>query len=124
VSHSYTLPASYIITLTVIDDRGGVASTTKTLVVNGPAAPVAVFTITPNTATAATTFAFTAAASTVGTGATIDTYVWDFGDGDVAQFATPATTHKYAAPGTYIVTLTIIDSLGRTSIKTATLLVT
>jgi PKD repeat protein len=123
VNHKYTLPGTYNVTLTVRDSRGAVHSTAKALIVSGPAAPVAQFTVTPSTATFATTFAFSAAASTVGAGATIDRYLWDFGDGETADGIVPAKTHKYNAPGTYIVTLTITDSLQRTAIRTAPLVV-
>ena len=44
------------------------------------------------------------------------TYVWDFGDGNTANGTgvqplppNPATTHAYAGPGTYTVTLTLTD---------------
>jgi PKD repeat protein len=50
-------------------------------------------------------------------------YTWDFGDGSPA--ATGVTTsHPYAAPGTYTVVLTIVDSEGETATATATVPVT
>ena len=41
-------------------------------------------------------------------------YAWAFGDGETSTQG-PTTTHTYAAPGTYKVTLAVSDSMGRTS---------
>jgi PKD repeat protein len=48
--------------------------------------------------------------------------VWDFGDGNSETTTGPTTSHSYAA-GSYIVRLTVTDSLGRTSTVTQTLTV-
>jgi N-acetylmuramoyl-L-alanine amidase/PKD repeat protein len=44
---------------------------------------------------------------------TITEYLWDFGDGTTANVVKPA--HKYAAKGTYNVTLTVKDAFGKAS---------
>jgi PKD repeat protein len=49
---------------------------------------------------------------------TIDTYEWDFGDGNSASGVTP--THTYAQNGTYTVTLTVTDNDGATDTSTTT----
>lgn len=43
-------------------------------------------------------------------------YLWDFGDGSTSTAQHP--THRYEAPGTYTVTLTVTDSSGQTSTAT------
>ncbi|WP_125775624.1 PKD domain-containing protein [Antribacter gilvus] len=45
-------------------------------------------------------------------------YAWDFGDGGTSTEASP--THTYAGPGTYPVTLTVTDAVGRTATTTLT----
>jgi PKD repeat protein len=125
VSHKYTLPGSYTITLTVTDGSGGVSSSNRSLTVSGPVAPIAQFTVTPSSPVRNTAATFNATSSTVGTGATITQYAWDFGDGGaVVTTSTPAVTKTYTSAGTFIVTLTITDSLGRTSSRTSTVTVT
>jgi len=40
------------------------------------------------------------------------TWIWDFGDGTTSNLQDPS--HTYTAPGTYTVSLTVIDELGNT----------
>ena len=51
-------------------------------------------------------------------GAPITTWFWDFGDGTTSPAQHPA--HVYAAPGTYVVSLTVTDGAGRSSTTTST----
>ena len=46
-------------------------------------------------------------------GATVDTYAWDFGDGNSDTIADP--TNVYAGAGTYTVTVTVTDTRGYTT---------
>jgi DNA-binding beta-propeller fold protein YncE len=39
-------------------------------------------------------------------------YAWDFGDGTTAPDGGPQPAHDFAAPGTYVVTLTVTDDAG------------
>ena len=43
----------------------------------------------------------------------IESYRWDFGDGEVSSEASP--THVYAAPGNYVVTLSVKGTGGAVS---------
>jgi DNA-binding beta-propeller fold protein YncE len=72
-------------------------------------APAAAFTATPATAGFATTFSAAGSSSPVGS---IVAYHWSFGDGQTATTSAPATTHTYASPNTYNVTLVVTNSQG------------
>jgi PKD repeat protein len=117
-SHTYGADGTYIVTLTVTDDAGAVASvsqevTVAAVVTNQP--PVASF--TSNCTDLTCTFT-----STSTDDGTIVSYAWDFGDGGTAAVAT--ATHIYAAAGTYSVTLTVTDDLAATGTITQDVTVT
>ena len=129
VTKSYGRPDSYTVTLTVTDSRGGVGSTKQSLTINGPAPPQARLTITPASAVGGTTLAFNAGGTTVGIGATIERYVWEFGDGTTATTTAPVTSKAYPVVPmeslggrqiNYPVVVTVIDNFGRSSVAAAT----
>lgn len=47
--------------------------------------------------------------------------VWDFGDGVILEGVSPV--HRYSTPGTYTVTVTVVDEHGNTSMKTLTVMI-
>ncbi|MES2386429.1 MAG: PKD domain-containing protein [Bacteroidota bacterium] len=55
--------------------------------------------------TGAHTFTYTASSP-------VDSLIWDFGDGETAHVTGYETTHTYAAPGFYNVSLTAVNSIG------------
>ena len=73
-------------------------------------APVAAFTSSPAAATPGSSVSFNASGST-DSGASIEDYSWDFGDGTTADsHGTPTDTHSYIKAGTYNVTLIVTNS--------------
>jgi hypothetical protein len=72
-----------------------------------PDLPVAMFTGTPSNLVVA----FDGSASTSDVDVPLVGWEWDFGDGDAGTGAT--TSHAYLHSGTYVVTLTVRDQLGR-----------
>jgi PKD repeat protein len=112
VSHDYEAAGTYEVSLTVTDNRGGVATVTKSLAVTAPnAAPSASF--TAETADLRATFDATASADPDGT---IASYAWNFGDQATATGAT--TDHTYREAGDYLVSLTVTDNRGGTATTT------
>ena len=77
-----------------------------------PSPPVEMQTVVFNAGACATS------ASTDCTRGSIVGYSWDFGDGGTATGAT--TTHQFGTAGTYAVTLTVTDALGRAVSATKT----
>lgn len=84
---------------------------TPTGVINPPTTGLTPrFVATPATPTDHQTVIFDASASTTTSGSIVS-YRWDFGDGDTASGIT--AQHAFDEPGTFIVTLTVTDSIGR-----------
>jgi PKD repeat protein len=59
-----------------------------------------------------------------GSQGTITKYLWDFGDGNTASTKTPTTSYTYSKVGSYVVTLTVVDSSGNTDSVAQTVTVT
>jgi PKD repeat protein len=99
--HIYTTPGEYTVTLTVTG-LGGVQDTEvkENLISVQFPAPVADFSADPTGGTAPVDINFI----NLSTGE-IDTYFWDFGDGNTSPEQNPV--HTYNEAGTYTVTLTV-----------------
>lgn len=110
-SHTYSAPGLYNVTLTVTNSVSGTDysnSVTMNLDIPSPPAVTADFAFT----TAGLTATFTDSSTTTASGATINHWTWDFGDGNTSSTQNPV--HTYSAPGTYTVTLTAGDSSANT----------
>ena len=82
-------------------------------VVIPPSGLVPTFTFTPNSAPDNILVVFDASESRSTGLSPIAEYRWDFGDGTTGRGQT--TSHAFRSPGTYSVTLTLVDTLGRTA---------
>jgi PKD repeat protein len=108
--HTYAAVGIYTVTLTVTDGAGQSGSTSQTVTVTPPPdlPPFADF----GWGCAGLTCNFTSAGSSDDVG--IASRSWTFGDGTTAgNVIAPAKT--FATPGTYTVTLTVIDTKGQSS---------
>lgn len=103
--HNYAADGTYTVTLTVTDNGGLTAQTTRVVTVAIHRWPVASFT----SACTGLTCTFNGSGSSAPDG-TIAYYQWDYGDGATAYGAT--ASHTYAAGGTYSVTLMVVDNIG------------
>lgn len=116
-SHTYTTARSYIVTATATDAAGETTVATAGVTVADQTPVNVVLAANPTNGTTATTFVFTATVAPAST--LVDRYVWNFGDGSTPRTTSGgSTTHRYllpSAPGTYIVTVTVFMTDGRTS---------
>jgi PKD repeat protein len=109
--HTYTQAGTYNVVLSVTDDIGRKKVFTAKPITVGTGAPVVVITFSPGTPLALANVNFNSSGTTTSGGAAIVSYLWDFGDGFTSTAPNPV--HPFAASGTYTVTLTVTDSVGR-----------
>ncbi len=105
-SHTFILPGTYSVVLTVSDGQLSDQSTINIEVTSGNQGPAAAFTATPNNGTVPLTVSFDASTSTDPENDPL-TYSWAFGDGGTGTGVT--ASHEYLAEGVYTVTLTVSD---------------
>jgi len=115
--------------LAVSDDLGRRKSITGSVTVGagsgggGGVAPTADFVWNdPQSPTAPASVTFNAATSTAPSGSSITSYSWTFQDTGT-QASGITTSHVFTTPGSWNVTLTVIDSQGRSASKTRTIVV-
>ena len=113
-TYVYEASGSYTVNLTVTDGLGSSVMSSQTITVDLPVPPVAGFTFV--TSDLGVTFTNT---STGGEGTM--TYLWDFGDEQTSTVQSPS--HSYASAGTYTVLMTVTDSLGVVSSRSASITV-
>lgn len=124
--HEYTIAGTYMVTLTVRDAAGNVATDTLEVVVEETAPPVEddispIAEAGPDLrAAVGETLEFDASASTDNIG--IVSYTWDFGDGETATGIT--ASHAYDEQGNYTVTLVVRDEAGNSDSDILTVTVT
>ena len=118
-AHDYGASGTFTITLTVTDEAGQIGVASKTVTV-GTGAPTASFSFAV-TAPGSHTVTFDGSASTAVGQAIVSTYIWSFGDGSSGSGV--VTSRSYAAAGTYTVTLTVTDNLGRSGVTSQSITV-
>jgi len=109
-THKYADNGTYIVKLTVTDDKGATETAQKIIEVAN-VAPVAKFTYEPDKPKIREEIKFNATLSFDDDGNIVN-YTWNFGDGNISYEINP--THAYIKAGTYNVTLTVIDNDGAT----------
>ncbi len=112
VTHAYSEPGTYTVTVTASNRKGKSTSTrSSSVVVYRPPVPAQIISITADPLQPDTRTAVRFSANVQGDQPL--TYQWNFGDGGTATGANP--THTYSQPGTYTVTLNVSNNAGSDS---------
>jgi PKD repeat protein len=120
-SHTFTEAGIYEVMLTVTDGAGRTGTATVTITVSDTnAAPVAVATADVMEGEAPLEVNFNGSASTDDVG--IESYLWDFGDGETSNEMNP--THTFTFAGEFEVSLTVTDAEGFSRTVFLTIVVT
>lgn len=112
-TYVFERPGTYVVTLKVTDVAGKYDTDSVTITVLDVTKPIANFDYEKSDLTVS----FNASESSDNVG--IDEYTWDFGDGNSGTGIT--TTHTYAEPGSYNVTLIVKDAAGNSDTKLVTI---
>ncbi len=117
-SHTYHSANTYTVSLTVTNSCGNQATETKTDYIRITAAcpsPTADFSGSPTSGDSPLTVQFDDLSSP-GSGVSIDSWEWNFGDGQTDSVAN--STHTFESDGTYTVSLTVTNACGEQDTKT------
>ncbi len=106
-SHTYAASGTFSVSLTVTNTDNLSATSSTTATIAAAAQPPVANAGGPYSGTAGTAVSFNGSASTDPQGENL-TYTWAFGDGTSGAGVDP--THTYAASGTYVVTLTVVNT--------------
>lgn len=109
-SHTYTQSGLYDVRL-IIKDRNGCSDTafkSQYITVNGPTAG---FTVSPTTTCLLSDVTFTDTSHSDGIHP-IETWSWNYGDGQTETLNSGPFAHHYIQGGIYSITLTVTDNLG------------
>ncbi len=120
-SHKYEKAGSFMVRLTVTDERNAQDSATREITVRGEnLRPNAAFSFAPERPTVEDLIQFID--ESADPDGEIVSWNWDFGDGMTSVLRNPS--HQYAEPRSYTVTLMVTDNDGAIATATAELVVT
>lgn len=113
MSHTYTAPGTYQVTLTLVDVYGNLSTTSQPVTILP--APRAAFTSSSGNPQVNTPVSFDGSASSEPAPGKISSYSWNFGDGSSGSGQT--VFHTYASPGVYTVSLTVSDGTNNDTVS-------
>ncbi|HYB95071.1 MAG TPA: PKD domain-containing protein [Vicinamibacterales bacterium] len=121
-THSFRSPGAFPVVLTITDTTGTTQQLTTNMTVTAQGGAQARLTATPTSGRPGQRVVFDASQSTASTGAVITNYKFDWGEpNQPAENSTnPVQSHIYNAVGTYVASVEITDSNGKTSTAVVT----
>jgi PKD repeat protein len=118
-THAYATEGTYDVTLTVVDNDGLTSEPAATTAEIGPADQLPIADPNgPYSGKEGQEVNFDGTGSYDPDGGIIESYAWNFGDGNTGIGPTP--TNVYDIAGTYTVTLTVVDDEGQVSLAATT----
>lgn len=118
LSHTFRLPGTFNVSLTIVNDRSVAASTTVAVTVGSLPVPVARFVFSPTAPTVNQLVQFNADQSTAAPGHRLTAASWNFGDGSRVNGFVVA--HAFTTAGAYNVVLTVTDDTGQDAVTSST----
>jgi PKD repeat protein len=115
-SHRFAGAGTFGVTLTVTDDLGRTAQSSKTIAL-GASNPTSSILFSPADPVVGEPVIFNGRLSVPAPGRTLVSYEWDFGDGGTGSGPTPQ--HAFNQARAYNVTLTVVDDLGQEQVSSA-----
>jgi len=110
-SHTYQQSGTFVVTVVAENAFGRTGTASRTVAIAQSEAPTVNFAVSPSDPAPGQVVRFNASTSEPAPGRTIVSYAWDFGNGTSGSGLTAQAV--YAQVGTYQVTLTVTDDLGR-----------
>lgn len=120
-SHTYHSSGTFVVTVVAETSGGRTGTASQTIAIGNSTAPTVDFAISPTDPIPGQQVRFNASNSQPAPGRSIVSYSWDLGNGTTASGVTAAAI--YAQAGTYTVTLTITDDIGRRGVLSKTVAV-
>jgi PKD repeat protein len=122
VTYRFQRARIYNVALTVTDAAGSSATTRTNVTVTAAPRPTVSIAVSPTSPTAGQQATFTAN-TTVAPNHSLTDISWNFGDGTTMSTTNNSIVKTFASAGTFIVTATVTDDLGRTASATTTVTV-
>lgn len=126
-SYRYQVAGTYLVSLTVTNDRGVTSQPfTRSITVGAGSLPTAGFLFSPTPVQLGIPVNFDAGLSRPATGHRIVEYKWNWGDGQPVESGGNSTlrSHTFTSAGVFTVVLTVVDDAGQTGLASQAITVT
>jgi PKD repeat protein len=125
VAHTFPRAGIFTVTATVTDAQGLVGTSSIVVSVNQQSSVSVTLTATPNPVSISSALQqglvnFTASTAGFGTGVAVQSYVWDFGNGQGLTSTGNTINHRYSTPGNFVASVTVFTTTGTSGVAYVT----